>query len=327
MSRSFVHVHLSALRYFAETARAGSMRQAAERLSVAASAVNRQIIKLEDQLQAKLFERRAEGVRLTAAGEVLYGYAMKLDQDLDRAIGHIDDLRGLRRGHVRLACEDGLGRDFLPPVLAAYHAAYPGVTFSVEVAGAAEIMEMVAQDAVDIGIAMSPPLRGDLAIAAIAEIPLGVICTPGWHLCGRGPLKLTDLIGEPLVNTRKGTGGGTGWRDYLEASDPRTRTFDTNAPDFVTNLVRAGLGVGVRTPVGVMAEIAAGTLGFVPIEDRLAPPPSLAIHVQPMRALPAAGAMLLERLKEALPGFRADVARLVGCGAGAEGVAAAATHG
>nr|WP_256368337.1 LysR family transcriptional regulator [Mangrovicoccus sp. HB161399] len=320
------------MRYFAETARAGSMRQAAERLSVAASAVNRQIIKLEDQLQAKLFERRAEGVRLTAAGEVLYGYAMKLDQDLERAIGHIDDLRGLRRGHVRLACEDGLGRDFLPPVLAAYHAAYPGVTFSVEIAGAKDIMEMVAAEAVDIGIAMSPPVRGDLTIAAISEIPLGVICPPGSHLARRGALKLTDLIGEPLVNTRKGTGGGTGWRDYLEASDPRTRAFDTNAPDFVTNLVRAGLGVGVRTPVGVMAEIAAGTLAFVPIEDRLAPPPSLTVYVQPMRTLPGAGAMLLERLKEALPGFRAEVGQLVRSRAAVPdavpaetGVAAAAT--
>lgn len=61
MSRSFVHVHLVALRYFGETVRTGSMRQAAEQLNVAASAVNRQILKLEDQLQCKLFDRRAKG--------------------------------------------------------------------------------------------------------------------------------------------------------------------------------------------------------------------------------------------------------------------------
>ena len=47
---SFMHVHLVALRYFAETKRSGSMRQAAERLHVAASAVNRQILKLDARL-------------------------------------------------------------------------------------------------------------------------------------------------------------------------------------------------------------------------------------------------------------------------------------
>ena len=106
----FVHVHLVALRYFGETARTGSMRQAAEHLHVAASAVNRQILKLEDQLQCKLFDRTADGVSLTAAGEVLYNYTLRLERDLDRAISQIDDLRGLRRGHVSIACEDGIGR-------------------------------------------------------------------------------------------------------------------------------------------------------------------------------------------------------------------------
>src|SRR5487761_2654850 len=130
---SFMHVHLVALRYFGETVRTGSMRQAAERLHVAASAVNRQILKLEDQLQCKLFDRLAEGVRLTAAGEVLYHHILRLERDLDQAISQIDDLRGLRRGHVAIASEDGIGRDFVPPVLAAFSRDFPRVTFSFEI--------------------------------------------------------------------------------------------------------------------------------------------------------------------------------------------------
>ena len=126
---AFMHVHLIALRYFGETVRHGSMRQAAETLHVAASAINRQILKLEDQLQCKLFERLPEGVRLTAAGEVLYRYILGLERDLSRAIAEIDDLRGLRRGHVAISCEDGVARDFLPGVLSEFHRNFPRVTY------------------------------------------------------------------------------------------------------------------------------------------------------------------------------------------------------
>jgi DNA-binding transcriptional LysR family regulator len=59
------------IRYFDEVARQGSIRKAADRLNVAPSAVNRQILKLEDELGAPLFERLPRGLRLTAAGEIL----------------------------------------------------------------------------------------------------------------------------------------------------------------------------------------------------------------------------------------------------------------
>ncbi len=62
--------HLRILDYVDEVARAGSIRKAAERLNVTASAVNRRIADLEEELGAPLFDRRPRGVQLTAAGEV-----------------------------------------------------------------------------------------------------------------------------------------------------------------------------------------------------------------------------------------------------------------
>ena len=63
-------MQLSALRYFLETARLGSIRRAAEALYVAPSAVSRQIALLEQTFGMPLFERHAAGMRLTSAGEV-----------------------------------------------------------------------------------------------------------------------------------------------------------------------------------------------------------------------------------------------------------------
>lgn len=310
-SGSFVHVHLVALRYFGETVRTGSMRQAAEHLNVAASAVNRQILKLEDQLQCKLFDRRSEGVRLTSAGEVLYNYILKLERDLERAVSQIDDLRGLRRGHVRIACEDGIGRDFLPAVLAEFHANYPGVTYTVEIHATLAILAQVAEGAVDIGIAMAPPIRADVAVHAQAAMPVGVITAPDHPLARMSSLRLRDLAGERLVEAKDGTGGGTNFYAQLGHGLPRSRFIETNAPDFITNLVRAGLGVGVRTPVGIMDDIELGRLAFRPISDAVTAP-TLSLYGKPQRTPAISGAVLMELLKERLPAFQQRVEALAG---------------
>lgn len=310
LSNSFVHVHLVALRYFSETVRTGSMRRAAEQLNVAASAVNRQILKLEDQLQCKLFDRRSEGVRLTSAGEVLYNYILKLERELDRAVSQIDDLRGLRRGHVRIACEDGIGRDFLPPALARFHADYPGVSYAVEIHSALDILAQVAEGTVDIGIAMSPPTRTDVAVLAQAIMPVGVITAPDHPLARASTIRLRDLAGERLVEAKDGTGGGNNFYAQIGNGLPRSRFIETNAPDFITNLVRAGLGVGVRTPVGIMDDIELGRLAFLPIVDKVAAP-SLSIYGQPQSNPSISGAVLMERLREMLPAFQQRVQALV----------------
>ncbi|MDE1995932.1 MAG: LysR family transcriptional regulator, partial [Rhizobiaceae bacterium] len=64
-------MHASILKYFAEVARSGSIRKASDELHVATSAVSRQIKKLEDELGTPLFERFSDGLRLTAAGEIV----------------------------------------------------------------------------------------------------------------------------------------------------------------------------------------------------------------------------------------------------------------
>ena len=308
---SFMHVHLVALRYFAETNRAGSMRQAAERLHVAASAVNRQIIKLEDQLQCKLFDRLSEGVRLTAAGEVLYHHVLRLERDLDQVISQIDDLRGLRRGHVAIVCEDGISRDFVPKVLVGFHREFPRVTFSVEIASARAILDQISDGTADIGIAMSPPTRSDVAVEAKAEIPLGLITAMDNPLARQTSLRLRDLASEPMINGKMGMGGGTDFLSLISGASKPNGFIETNASDFITNLVKAGLGAGIRSPIGIMHEIQTRQIAFTPLVDPQAKSAFLTVYAKPQRTLPIAGAVLLERFRESTPIFAREVRALI----------------
>ena len=102
------------LRYFQVVGRAGSIRRAAETLNVSASAIDRQILRAEGDLNLPLFERLPGGLRLTAAGELLMDAAQRWGRDYDQLMMRLEDLRGLRRGHVRIAVIQALALGFLP---------------------------------------------------------------------------------------------------------------------------------------------------------------------------------------------------------------------
>jgi DNA-binding transcriptional LysR family regulator len=298
--QSFVHVHLIALRYFRETVQRGSMRQAAEALHVAPSAINRQILKLEDQLQCRLFERVNEGVRLTGAGEVLYRYVRELDAGLDRALAELDDLRGLRRGRVRIASEDGIARDLLPPVLASFHAASPRVTYSLEIASGPAVVDAVADLRCDLGLALHAPRHQDVIVLAEAAVAMGVIMRPDHPLAGRAELRLADLADLPLVVLKGGVGAHPDTYPALRRLAPRAEVAETNAPHAVTGLVRAGLGVALRSRIGIHADLAAGEIAFVPLRDPQVRPGRLSLLGRRERALPVASAVLAEKLMQRL---------------------------
>lgn len=126
-------VQSTAMRYFLEVARCGSISEASERLNVAASAVSRQIAKLERDVDSILFERRARGMHLSEAGTRLAAYARKSELEAQQVISEIKELHGLQRGLVRIGCSEGFAMEFLPKAIADFRREYDGIHFTLEV--------------------------------------------------------------------------------------------------------------------------------------------------------------------------------------------------
>ena len=101
-------MHAAVLRYFEAVAEDGSIRRASERLHISPSAVNRQILKIEDYFGTPLFERRPDGMRLTDAGQLVLRHSRETLQDFARLRGDIDNLRGIVSGVVTIATLDSL---------------------------------------------------------------------------------------------------------------------------------------------------------------------------------------------------------------------------
>ena len=297
-----MHFHWIALRYFRETVQARSIRKAAERINIAPSAVNRQIIKLEEQLTTPLFERSSKGLKLTASGELFYRWVLKSQADLDQTIAEIGDLRGARRGNVVVACEEGIGKDFLPSVIQSFRQTYRHVDFSVSVRDMQGVVTAVAEGAADLGVAFSPTADARIKRRSQAEVAIGAVMHPAHPLAARVEIKLSDLIGETVIVPD----GGFSTRQIFNAQlggDAEllfARRLETNSFETMTAMIKAGIGIGVRSRIGIAGEIRRGDVVFVPFDARTFPRETVVLMVKAARILPVAGACFAEAVDAAL---------------------------
>ncbi|MCD4863837.1 LysR family transcriptional regulator [Pseudomonas sp. PLB05] len=192
-------IQSTALRYFLEVVRCGSISEASQRLNVAASAVSRQIAKLERELETPLLERRARGVVPSAAGERLAVHARKAQLASEQVAAELRGLADLRRGQVRLATTEGFSLDFLPEVIVAFRQGYAGIHFSLEVCAPAAVTRQVQEGDADLGLTFSLRPEPDISVDATLSGAIEAVVAPEHPLAGRTALTLADLQPFPLA--------------------------------------------------------------------------------------------------------------------------------
>src|SRR5271156_6859491 len=199
--------HLRILTYVDEVARSGSIRKAAGRLNVTASAVNRRIADLESELGAQLFERRPRGVRLTAAGEVFLHYLRGQRGEVERMKSQIEDLKGLRRGTVRIACSQALALDFLPRQIAEFRRRHPLVSFELKVVDHEWAMAALAAYEVDLVAVFRPPYTANFQPMMTLDQQLVAVMAKSHPLASRKKLRLRDCAAYPVALPERSIGG------------------------------------------------------------------------------------------------------------------------
>jgi DNA-binding transcriptional LysR family regulator len=302
--------HLRILDYVSEVARLGSIRRAAERLNVTASAVNRRIADLEEELGAPLFERRPRGVRLTAAGEVFVHYLRRQNGEVERMKSQIEDLKGLRRGTIRIACSQALALEFLPRQIAEFRKSYPLVSFEVRVVDHELAMAALATYDVDLVVVFRPAFLPNFQPLMTLEQKLVVLMARDHPLAKRKQLRLSDCAVYPVALPQRSIGG----RQLLDEALARRRlTFNIGAESNSFELLRglvihAGL-LSFQIQIGAVPP--ANRFGLVSrdIDGRDVPRANLVIGRLRERNLPIATAVFAESLIRKLENIRAGSQR------------------
>ena len=246
------------LKVFEAVARLGGMNRAAAELATVQSNVTARIRLLERELGAVLFERHSRGVSLTAAGQRLLPYALRIRHLLEEAHRSFRD-SGAPAGALVVGSLETTAAVRLSPRLAAYAAAHPDVDLVLRTGTTAELVADVLEHRLEGAFVCGPVEHRDLAQQVAFREELAIVTSPTARrldeAMARRPLKLVVLR------------AGCSYRQRLEdiaarrgAADMRLLEFGTI--DAILGCVAAGLGITLLPRALVTAAALAGRVAL-----------------------------------------------------------------
>jgi DNA-binding transcriptional LysR family regulator len=289
------------LSYVDAVARCGSIRKAADALNVASSALNRQILDLETDLGAPLFERLPRGVRVTSAGEAFLVYARMVISELKAVESRIEQLRGLVRGQVSVAAAESVAGELLPSAITRFQATHPNVRFHVRIGAPEELMAALVADQVDLILTHDAPRKKDIAIVAVARQALCAMVVPDHPLASRNEIRLRDCLAYPLALADT-TLAGRGLIEQVLAQasfdlDPRLVSNSVEAMKAFAHMNR-GVCFQFRSPGKAL--MPPGDMMALPLVDPALLQARLLLATRRSRVLPVAAAAFVEQMKGVL---------------------------
>lgn len=244
-----VNLDIDSLRMFATGFELGSFAKAADRLGRSQSAASAQLHKLEERVGTALTRKAGRGLALTEAGEVLLGYARRILELNDEAVARV--ARPDLEGWVRLGLPQDFAETWLPSVLARFARAHPKVSIEVRAERNATLISRVEAGELDLALAWSDG-SGSRAVI-VGALPLTWIgCAEGSPFAATQTAPLPLLLFDPpcifrAAATEALDRAGIAWRVV----------FTSPSLAGLWAAAEAGLGITLRTPLGLPRSVAA----------------------------------------------------------------------
>lgn len=287
-------------RYIDEVARAGSVRQAAERVNITSSALLRRLQDVEHDLGTPIFERYASGMKLTAAGELLMRWIRSQNADLQRVTSQISELEGLQRGEVTIACSQA-AQTFLAREINLFRREYPRVRFSMQVTDYRAALLALSDFETDLVLIFQPLPSHDLQSIASIEQRMVAVMAHDHPLASQESVRLSQCGSYDVALSAPALGGREMMEKVLHSAAGRLSVmFDSNSFAMLPNLVEGTQVIGFNIEIGALEWKTDPRLAVRPISDLQRASGPINLGQLKGRTLPLAAAKFAEHLRRAL---------------------------
>lgn len=268
------------LRIFEAVARHLSFTRASEELHLTQPAVSMQIKQLEEHVGVPLFEQIRKQIYLTDAGHEVYRYCNAISAQLTELEMVLDEMKGLTRGRLTIAVAS-TANYFAPKLIASFCKRHSGVSVRLEVTNRQALLNLLAQNAMDIAIMGQPP-DPELVAVPFMDNPLVVIAPPDHPLAGQSQIALEQLRDENFIMREHGSGTraaterffhehgitlSTGGRRHGDNETSITTGQEMHSTEAIKQAVQAGLGLGVLSLHTLELELALGRLVVLDVAE------------------------------------------------------------
>jgi len=259
-------MELRNLHALVEVARRGGFSPAAKALFTTQPNVSKAVRQLEDELGVPLFDRVGHKSTLTDAGRVIYRRALSILTETEDMVAELDELRGLRRGLLRLGLPLFGSSVLFAPIFALFRSRYPGVEISLVEHGSKRLEEMLRAGEVDLAASLTP-VPEEFAWQDVRVEPLVALLPSAHPLANRPALRLAELSAEPFILFDEGFLLN---QIILDCCARRgfapTVAARSGQIDFIAGLVAAGLGIALLPRLMAERRRQAG-LSFVLVDE------------------------------------------------------------
>jgi DNA-binding transcriptional LysR family regulator len=241
----------------------GGFSRAADALGLSQPAISHQLKALSTSVGVPLIEVIGRRVQLTQAGELLYDHAKRILAEFASAGSNLDDLRGLRRGVLRLAGDTTVGIYVLPDLLGAFRKANPSIEVRLGVDNRQGLYGRLTANEADFVISGR---RWEHPSVPLIEEPflaneLIAIASPRHHLASRERITLAELAAEPFIIREPGSGTRETTEETLEAAGLAIRpVMELASNGAIKRAVAQDLGVAILSRFATALEMQIGHL-------------------------------------------------------------------
>jgi len=261
-------VTIHQLRVFTTVADLRSFTRAAEALHLSQPAVSHQMKGLARALGTPLFQATVRRTQLTVAGELLHEHAGRILAECRAAGRAIDELRGLRRGSLRVYGDTTVGIYVLPDVLGSFKEVHPAIDVYLDVGNRDQLFDRFETGAADFGVIghLWEHPAVPLEVQPFLPNELIAIASPRHPLARASHVSLDRLADEPFIVREPGSGTRETADAALQRSGREVRILMELASNgAIKRAVARGLGVSILSRYAVSLELQLGLVVELPV--------------------------------------------------------------
>ena len=254
------------LRYFCAVARHGTFTRASEVEHVAQPSLSQQILKLEAELGARLFDRLPRSAKLTVFGKAFLPKAERILRELEQAKTEVREMSGNEKGEVVVGIIPTIAAYLLPRLLNGLRTRHPLIATKIIEDITPNLLQRLHEGTVDLAVVALPIAGGELSSVELFEEKFYAVLPEKHRLAPRSSITLAELNREPFLLLKE----GHCFRDSLIAACNKlkmTPSIVFESGQFATILAMVSAGMGVSA-VPAMAVQPQPGCKFIPISGK-----------------------------------------------------------
>jgi len=254
------------LRYFCAVARHGTFTRASEVEHVAQPSLSQQILKLEAELGARLFDRLPRSAKLTVFGKTFLPKAERILRDLEDARTELREMSSNDKGEVMVGIIPTIAAYLLPRLLNDFTVRHPLVSIKIIEDITPALLQRLHEGTIDMAVAALPIAGSELANVKLFEEKFYAVLPEKHRLSSRASISLAELNREPFLLLKE----GHCFRDSVIAACYQVKMSPSivfESGQFATILAMVSAGMGVSAVPAMAAQPHPGCM-FIPISGK-----------------------------------------------------------